>query len=186
MTYKQVRRGLDVLRDNDYLKVGNYNKFSSDRTLWYALTQKARLALYGERMHPFALEGKCIERKGQMSFAPQGRPIPSIKPSTKQHIFTPPTLDEVVAYAKSRNSSVDPKFFHEYFSTAEWIDSTGKPVKNWKQKFLTWERGNFAKPNAPKVVNNTPSVDLGGYNIEETMANSSCLLDDLIGESNGK
>ena len=54
--------------------------------------------------------------------------------------FVPPTLQEVEEYAKSRNSSVDPKRFFEYFDVGNWVDGKGNPVKNWKQKFITWER----------------------------------------------
>lgn len=58
--------------------------------------------------------------------------------------FVPPTLEEVEAYAASRQSTVDPRRFFEYFNTPDaqgrsWRDSKGNPVKNWKQKFLTWE-----------------------------------------------
>jgi 5-methylcytosine-specific restriction endonuclease McrA len=53
--------------------------------------------------------------------------------------FVPPSLEEVQAYALSRNSEVDPKKFWEYFDTGKWIDSKGDPVRNWKQKFITWE-----------------------------------------------
>lgn len=57
--------------------------------------------------------------------------------------FIPPTLQEVQEYIKSRESSVDPNKFMEYFTTGEWIDSNGKKVKNWKQKVISWEgRGN--------------------------------------------
>ena len=59
--------------------------------------------------------------------------------------FVPPTLEEVAAYAASRHSRVDPQRFYEYFSTPDargrtWRDSKGNPVRNWKQKFLTWEK----------------------------------------------
>ena len=61
--------------------------------------------------------------------------------------FTPPTLEEVSEYIRSRNSTVDPVRFHEYFSAGDWKDSEGKPVRNWKQKVITWEgRG---KKNLP-------------------------------------
>lgn len=58
--------------------------------------------------------------------------------------FVPPTLEEVEAYAASRQSTVDSRRFFEYFNTPDaqgrsWRDSKGNPVKNWKQKFLTWE-----------------------------------------------
>lgn len=54
--------------------------------------------------------------------------------------FIPPTLEEVEEYCKKRNSPVDPKQFYEYFTVGKWIDSKGEPVKNWKQKLLTWEQ----------------------------------------------
>ena len=53
--------------------------------------------------------------------------------------FVPPTLEEVKAYCSERNSSVDPKTFFDYFNEGNWHDSEGKPVRNWKQKLLTWE-----------------------------------------------
>lgn len=58
----------------------------------------------------------------------------------KERKFVPPTLDEVRAYIKERNSPVDPVWFFQYFETGHWIDSEGKPVRNWKQKILTWEK----------------------------------------------
>jgi len=54
--------------------------------------------------------------------------------------FTPPTLEDVKAYCFERNSPVDPKQFFEYFSEGGWKDSKGNPVRNWKQKLITWEK----------------------------------------------
>ena len=54
----------------------------------------------------------------------------------------PPTRDEVREYAESRNSPVDPDRFFDFYTAdpdRAWIDSNGKPVKNWRQKFITWE-----------------------------------------------
>ena len=52
-------------------------------------------------------------------------------------IFIPPILEDVKTYFKdngySEQSSV--RFFN-YYSTAEWKDSQGKQVRNWKQKAL--------------------------------------------------
>ena len=53
--------------------------------------------------------------------------------------FIPPTLDEVVAYCRERNSPVDPKRFYDYFAVSGWVDGQGQPVRNWKQKLITWE-----------------------------------------------
>lgn len=59
--------------------------------------------------------------------------------------FTPPTLEDVTEYVAERGSSVDPVKFYEYFAEGNWKDSKGQPVRNWKQKLLTWE-----KYDAPK------------------------------------
>lgn len=58
-----------------------------------------------------------------------------------------PTREEVKEYAKSRNSNVDPDRFYDYFSEGNWIDSKGNPVKSWKQKFITWEKGDAERQN---------------------------------------
>ena len=60
--------------------------------------------------------------------------------SKPQKRFVPPTLDEIKAYCQERGNNVDPQKFFDYYSAAEWMDGKGKPVKNWKQKVITWER----------------------------------------------
>lgn len=74
--------------------------------------------------------------------------------------FVPPTLEEVEAYAASRQSTVDPRRFFEYFNTPDaqgrsWRDSKGNPVKNWKQKFLTWEGRDGGKGKAAPSASRT-------------------------------
>lgn len=67
-----------------------------------------------------------------------------------------PTLEEVREYCRERNSSVNPDTFYEYFQKGNWKDSNGNPVRNWKQKLLTWEsynNGNHGKRASP--VTNT-------------------------------
>ena len=64
------------------------------------------------------------------------------EPKSKAKRFTPPTLEEIEAYCKERNSNVNPKEFFDYFDTGHWIDSKGHEVKNWKQKLITWEKFN--------------------------------------------
>jgi hypothetical protein len=64
-----------------------------------------------------------------------------IVPRTKTVRFTPPTLDEVSEYCKSRNNTVDPIKFHSHYTANGW--RVGKnPMKNWKAAIVTWERNN--------------------------------------------
>ena len=62
--------------------------------------------------------------------------------------FVPPTLDDIRSYCLERNNSVDPEKFYQYYNAGGWKDSKGQPVKNWKQKIITWE-GRSSTPNKP-------------------------------------
>ncbi|MBQ4438471.1 hypothetical protein II898_06305 [bacterium] len=63
------------------------------------------------------------------------------KKKTTEKSFTPPTLEDVKAYIAERGCAavVDAKKFFDYFEAGRWHDSEGKPVRNWKQKLITWE-----------------------------------------------
>lgn len=75
-----------------------------------------------------------------------GKPI-AYKPALKtRRNFTPPTLEEVQEYVSTRGNKIDAKQFYDFFNTPNnkgetWIDSRGQPVRNWKQKVITWETG---------------------------------------------
>ena len=49
------------------------------------------------------------------------------------------TLDDIKAYIAEKNLVVDPETFFNYFTAGDWKDAEGKPVKNWKQKLITWD-----------------------------------------------
>ncbi len=49
-----------------------------------------------------------------------------------------PTLDDVKEYARSRDRLDLATAFFEYYEAGKWHDKDGKPVKCWKQKFITW------------------------------------------------
>ena len=60
------------------------------------------------------------------------------KEKTKKKKFEPPTFEMVMEYAKGKQREDLAKQFFDYFNEGNWIDSEGKQVLNWKQKFLTW------------------------------------------------
>lgn len=62
-----------------------------------------------------------------------------IESGKKRKRFVPPTIEEVQAYCQERKNNVDPKRFFDYYEQGGWKDSKGNPVKNWKQKLITWE-----------------------------------------------
>ena len=59
--------------------------------------------------------------------------------------FTPPTLDEVKAYFAERGTTINPEAFWAHYEANGWVQSRGKPIKNWKACLTTWEhrRGEF-------------------------------------------
>ena len=54
--------------------------------------------------------------------------------------FVPPTLDEIKAYADSIGYKADVQFFFDYYDSANWKRSDGKPVLNWKQTMQSWKK----------------------------------------------
>lgn len=66
---------------------------------------------------------------------------------SKSKTFTAPTLDEVTAYVKERNSSVDPQRFIDFYESKGWMVGKNK-MKNWKAAIRTWEQRD--KESAPK------------------------------------
>jgi hypothetical protein len=52
--------------------------------------------------------------------------------------FTPPELFDVIDYFKEKGFPIElAKRAFEFYDTANWIDSKGNKVKNWKQKMLS-------------------------------------------------
>jgi DNA-binding PadR family transcriptional regulator len=97
LSEKEIRTALDGLEKDGYLKTGNYNKFQQDRTKWYALTEKAcelleiefmpkishlpkRANGFPKRANDLSKESNEICPDSQMSFDPEGKPLPLINP----------------------------------------------------------------------------------------------------------
>ena len=74
------------------------------------------------------------------------------KKINKSVTFVPPTRDEVRIFFKEKGSGSDlaDRAF-DHYETGNWFDSTGKKVKNWKQKMLTnWISKEKEKSSAQK------------------------------------
>lgn len=74
----------------------------------------------------------------------------------KKQVFIPPSLTEVIAYFKDNgyNEQLATKAFN-YYNTASWQDSGGKPVRNWKQKMIAnW----FKEENKSSPTQNTQQI----------------------------
>ena len=81
----------------------------------------------------------------------------------KTNSFCPPSLEEIKAYCKERNSTVDPKRFFDYFDAGGWVDGKGNPVRNWKQKLITWETHSNTGQQVKKQRNTSYDLDQLDY-----------------------
>lgn len=87
--------------------------------------------------------------------------LKELRESSRRKKFTPPTLDEVKAYFKEKGyqESVAIRAYNGY-AEADWHDTKGNKVKNWKQKMNNvW----FKDENKIKEVDERPAVDMDEY-----------------------
>lgn len=79
--------------------------------------------------------------------------------------FIAPTLAEVIEYANERKRPDIAQKFFDYFVAGNWVDAKGDKVRNWKQKFITWENNN---PAAKVQSGKPPEQSLFEKNLEAT------------------
>lgn len=80
------------------------------------------------------------ENSNESKSKSKSKNIKEINKEKSTNKFVPPTLEEIEAYCKQRNNKVNPKAFFDYFTEGKWKDAKGNPVRNWKQKIITWEK----------------------------------------------
>ncbi len=122
------------------LSVGNVSvdvlsKFQQDEN---GLFFNARLEVEIEKRTQFIDSRRLNGLKGGRPIKPLG--LPSAKPNGKAKKKLPINRDEieikdVIEYFLSNGyTEISAKKFFDYYSTANWIDSKGNQVRNWKQK----------------------------------------------------
>lgn len=83
--------------------------------------------------------------------------------------FIPPTLEDVEEYCKKRNNNVNPSKFYDYYSVSNWVDGSGKKIKNWKQKVITWERNNPKKEDTLPTYDNSKNISVSKQQEQELL-----------------
>lgn len=66
------------------------------------------------------------------------------KNEKKRGGFTPPTLDEVVAYCKERNNAVNAQRFINHYQSVNWMRGKTK-LRDWKAAVRYWEQSDRDK-----------------------------------------
>lgn len=73
-------------------------------------------------------------------------------------VFIKPTVEEVTAYCKERNNTIDPETFIDFYESKGWMIGKNK-MKDWKAGVRTWERSRTSSKDAPKNVLHTPEMN---------------------------
>lgn len=74
------------------------------------------------------------------------KPAPGKPPKKK---FSPPSVEDVLAYARDNNLRVDGERFVNYYTSIGW--KVGKnPMKDWHAAVRAWERKDAETPEKPK------------------------------------
>ena len=126
MSPAKIRRVLISMEEQGLIYSDCFNENKYDQTKWYTLTDLA---------NAFYKNVKSSEQKCEIN-------TPVIKPNTKPVKNTnTPTLEEIEQFCKERGNGVDAKRVYDYYSSANWKDGRGNPVRNWKQKIIAvWEK----------------------------------------------
>lgn len=55
--------------------------------------------------------------------------------------FAPPSLAEVEAFVDEKGlASTDPAAFHDFYTANGWVQSRGKPIRDWRAACRNWDR----------------------------------------------
>ena len=80
-------------------------------------------------------------------YNPPISPLKGEEDTSKRERFTPPTIEEVAEYCRSRDNGIDAEEFWHFYNSKGWMVGRGK-MKNWKSAVVTWEKS--AKQRAKK------------------------------------
>lgn len=87
-----------------------------------------------------------VEKPEPEADAPEPKPEKTGGGKTRSKKFVPPTEQEVVEYFRENGYKEEiARKAWNYYDQGGWTDSSGKPVKNWKQKmYVNWFRPEHA------------------------------------------
>lgn len=139
MSKKQIENAIKKMLDENLLIKDNFNENKHDRTLWYALTEKAFCILQNRRMdlpkkgNGVSPEGKCINTDSY----PNNNPDVNTDREEATSRFTPPTAREVHDYCQEKGYRINEEKFISFYESIGWKVGKNK-MKDWKAAVRTW------------------------------------------------
>jgi hypothetical protein len=143
---RTIRSSITKLEENGYLRRQLIYKKDSkevEKRLLYPMT---KISSPGEKNFPTPEEKNFLDNNTSSN-------ITSINNKEKEiykekESFRKPTIEEIDAYCRERNNSVDAEAFYYHYESKGWLIGKAK-MKSWKAAVITWEKGNKNNP-APK------------------------------------
>ena len=169
---KKISSSLKLLEERGYIKSGNYNDTTYDRTKWYA-DIKTNMEISN------LPNGDNHLPKKENGNTQNGEPIPYINHIENNHIkntnveekeiykereavkskskerFIPPNVEEVREYCFENGYDIDPQYFIDFYESKGWMVGKNKMV-NWKAAVRTWVKNNKQKPTVSSKSNEQP------------------------------
>lgn len=137
-----INSTLKELKENGYLIVTKKmpNETKSGRIEYvYDIYETPKQEGKKQDLENLGVEVQGVENQGQLNTDIQNKEKQNKEKNNKR--FVPPTLEEIEQFCKERGNGVDAKRVFDYYSSANWKDGRGNPVRNWKQKIIAvWEK----------------------------------------------
>lgn len=81
--------------------------------------------------------------------------------------FVKPTIEEIAAYCRERNNTIDAESFFNFYESKGWL--VGKsPMKDWKAAVRTWEKSRQTTQTGISTPSASRKYDQYGNPIKET------------------
>ena len=136
---RTIRSSITKLEENGYLKRQLIYKKDSkevEKRLLYPMT---KISSPGEKNFLTPGEKNFLDNNTSSN-------ITSINNKEKEiykekESFRKPTIEEINAYCRERNNSVDAEAFYYHYESKGWLIGKAK-MKSWKAAVITWEKGN--------------------------------------------
>lgn len=121
-------------------------------------------------------QGSRIKDQGEDQGEDQGRGLGketekrAVAQAREKTKFVVPTLEEVREYVITEKLAIDPDQFYDYYQAQGWVQSNGRPIKDWKAAARKWARRD-SQPSAngtyPRTV---PLKTFAQQRVENTLA----------------
>lgn len=140
MLYKQL--GLIYVQENGTLRISHFDELVGSESKWaeYKRIERAKNNDIGQcpknvqdnvqqEIRDKILDIRDIEKKDNNKY---------LLLSKEKNVFKKPTIEEIEAYVKEKNYSVNAEIFYNFYESKGWYIGKNK-MKNWKSAVATWE-----------------------------------------------